>query len=44
MSLGDGTQLQVLLVRRKADPYEGAWALPGGFKRPDETLDEATSP
>ena len=34
-------QLQVLLVRRKADPHEGAWALPGGFKRPDETLDEA---
>jgi 8-oxo-dGTP diphosphatase len=34
-------QLQVLLVRRKADPYEGAWALPGGFKNPDETLDEA---
>jgi 8-oxo-dGTP diphosphatase len=34
-------ELQVLLVRRKADPYEGAWALPGGFKRPDESLDEA---
>jgi len=33
--------LQVLLVRRRADPYKGAWALPGGFKRPDETLDEA---
>src|SRR5436190_21103978 len=34
-------RLHVLLVRRQADPYAGAWALPGGFKRPDETLDEA---
>jgi 8-oxo-dGTP diphosphatase len=34
-------QLQVLLVRRKGDPYKGVWGLPGGFKNPDETLDEA---
>jgi 8-oxo-dGTP diphosphatase len=34
-------RLMVLLVRRQADPYEGAWALPGGFKHPDESLDEA---
>ena len=40
MSVVDG-QLMVLLVRRQADPYEGAWALPGGFKRPDESLDTA---
>lgn len=36
-----GDQLSVLLVRRRADPYAGAWALPGGFKHPDETLDQA---
>lgn len=33
--------LKVALVRRGGDPYLGWWALPGGFKRPDETLDEA---
>jgi 8-oxo-dGTP diphosphatase len=34
-------RLHVLLVRRSADPYAGSWALPGGFKRPNETLDQA---
>jgi 8-oxo-dGTP diphosphatase len=34
-------QLQVLLVRRGQEPYEGRWAIPGGFKLPTETLDEA---
>ena len=33
--------LQVLLVRRGEAPFEGMWAVPGGFKRPTETLDEA---
>jgi 8-oxo-dGTP diphosphatase len=33
--------LQVLLVRRGGEPFAGRWAIPGGFKRPDETLDEA---
>jgi 8-oxo-dGTP diphosphatase len=36
-----GGSLHVLLVRRGEDPFEGMWAVPGGFKRPDETLDEA---
>ena len=36
-----GGVLHVLLVRRGAEPYKGMWATPGGFKRPDETLDEA---
>jgi 8-oxo-dGTP diphosphatase len=34
-------RLHALLVRRGVAPYEGMWAIPGGFKRPAETLDEA---
>lgn len=35
--------LRVALIRRGEQPYLGWWALPGGFKRPDETLDEAAA-
>jgi 8-oxo-dGTP diphosphatase len=35
--------LHVLLIRRDQEPYRGDWALPGGFKRPDETLLDAAA-
>lgn len=33
--------LQVLLIQRKEPPFRGKWALPGGFVRVDESLDDA---
>ncbi len=34
-------RLQVLLVRRAIPPYRRRWAIPGGFVREGESLDEA---
>ena len=31
-------QLQALTIRRGEEPYQGQWALPGGFLQPDEDL------
>ncbi len=33
--------LQVLLVKRRSWPYEGMWAIPGGFVNLDESLENA---
>lgn len=39
--LSVGQALSVSLVERGLEPYEGCSALPGGFVRPDESVDEA---
>ena len=37
----DEEDLQLLLIQRDLPPFEGKWALPGGFVRMDETLEES---
>lgn len=32
---------EILLIERLSPPYEGMWALPGGFMEMEETLEEA---
>src|SRR6266480_343186 len=40
LTMAEGV-LHTLLVRRGEEPFKDMWAIPGGFKRPDETLDQA---
>jgi len=37
----DEDGLQVMLIERDLEPFAGRWALPGGFVRVNEALDEA---
>ena len=39
----EGGALNVLLIERTNQPYEGTWALPGGFMQEDEAADAAAA-
>lgn len=39
----DAGRLQVLLIRRSAEPFKDAWSLPGGLLLPAETLLDAAT-
>ena len=38
----DGDE-HILLIQRKHEPFQGSWALPGGFIEMDETLEQAAA-
>jgi 8-oxo-dGTP diphosphatase len=37
----DETDLKILLIQRDIEPFAGRWALPGGFVKLDETLEQS---
>jgi 8-oxo-dGTP diphosphatase len=37
----DEEELKIILIERDKEPYRGKWALPGGFVRIDESLEDA---
>lgn len=40
---GEGITRQVLLIKRKRDPFKNCWAFPGGFTEEGETLEQSAA-
>ena len=38
--MDSANKLSILLVKRAVHPFQDCWALPGGFLKPDETVEE----
>lgn len=38
----NGKEIEILLIQRGQEPFKGFWALPGGFMKMDETIEECT--
>ncbi|MCQ2976194.1 MAG: NUDIX hydrolase [Bacteroidales bacterium] len=38
-----GIKSEILLIKRKNDPFKDCWAFPGGFTEENETLQESAS-
>lgn len=39
----DGQALKILLIERGIEPYKGYWALPGGFMKMDESIEQCAA-
>lgn len=39
----NGKGLEILMIQRGIEPYKGSWALPGGFMKMDETIEQCTA-
>lgn len=39
----DGRSLYILLIERGIEPFKGMWALPGGFMKIDETVEQCAA-
>lgn len=39
----DGNAMRILLIERGVEPYKGYWALPGGFMRMNETIEQCAA-